>query len=427
MSTGPAHRASAWRPGPAAAPEPAGGLPLSVAFGAADEPAAAAPPAAAVLEAAVAELAWHAGGAWTWQSRAMNRPSRLLGEDARTVLEEAGERHRALRRAQAVVVAAAGAAEGRLAQAVEAIGTPDVDRELLGATSSSASTRLVQDLGRLAAGELTLADFVTRHGHLGAAAGRLDAPSWREDPAPVRALAAAYTGRPQPPVAPRAAAAARRLREPAGDDRTTAARVVAAQASGLAAQRATGRGALLRVVDVGRAAARGYGRWLTGQGALEAEQDVFLFTLQELRTLPATAMAGLAAARRGLNEGNGQTTATPLPVNPSGVVTAGVRLSGGGASAGVATGTVRVLDAPDARAVHQDTVLVCRRPDPGFTAVLPLGAAVVTSGRGVLGHTAIACRSLGLPCVVLGAEGGLLRDGMRVRVDGRAGSVDVLA
>jgi phosphoenolpyruvate synthase/pyruvate phosphate dikinase len=60
--------------------------------------------------------------------------------------------------------------------------------------------------------------------------------------------------------------------------------------------------------------------------------------------------------------------------------------------------------------------------------LFPLAEAVVTDVGSQLSHAAIVCRELGLPCVANTRNGtARLRDGMRVRVEGSAGTVTVLS
>jgi phosphohistidine swiveling domain-containing protein len=73
------------------------------------------------------------------------------------------------------------------------------------------------------------------------------------------------------------------------------------------------------------------------------------------------------------------------------------------------------------------TVMVCKATDPGWASLFPLAQAVITDVGSALSHAAIVCRELGLPCVANTRTGTRhLRDGMRVRVNGSTGVVDVL-
>ena len=77
--------------------------------------------------------------------------------------------------------------------------------------------------------------------------------------------------------------------------------------------------------------------------------------------------------------------------------------------------------------IDEGTVLVGRATDPSWASLFPLAEAMVTDVGSAMSHAAIVCRELGLPCVA-GTRNGTttLRDGMRVRVDGTTGRVEIL-
>jgi pyruvate,water dikinase len=97
-------------------------------------------------------------------------------------------------------------------------------------------------------------------------------------------------------------------------------------------------------------------------------------------------------------------------------------------SAGVVEGPVRVLaDAADGNQLRRGDVLVTTVTNVGWTPLFPRLAAVVTDVGAPLSHAAIVARELGIPAVVgCGNATMRLRTGDRVRVDGSAGTVEVL-
>lgn len=109
-------------------------------------------------------------------------------------------------------------------------------------------------------------------------------------------------------------------------------------------------------------------------------------------------------------------------------VTAGTTLSGDPGSSGVATGRARVvLDPADASSLEPGEILVAPLTDPSWTPLfLPAGAVVVNVGA-LMSHAVIVARELAIPCVVA-VEGATtkLTDGMLIKVDGTAGTVEVL-
>ncbi len=97
-------------------------------------------------------------------------------------------------------------------------------------------------------------------------------------------------------------------------------------------------------------------------------------------------------------------------------------------SAGIVEGVVRVLlDADDPTRLQPGEVLVTTVTNVGWTPLFPRAAAVVTDVGAPLSHAAIVARELGIPAVVgCGNATMLLHTGDRVRVDGGAGTVEVL-
>jgi rifampicin phosphotransferase len=105
---------------------------------------------------------------------------------------------------------------------------------------------------------------------------------------------------------------------------------------------------------------------------------------------------------------------------------AGVR--GFPGSAGVVEARARVLrDAADGAALQPGEVLVTTVTNVGWTPLFPRAAAVITDVGAPLSHAAIVARELGIPAVVgCGNATMRLNTGDLVRVDGTAGTVEVL-
>jgi pyruvate,water dikinase len=94
----------------------------------------------------------------------------------------------------------------------------------------------------------------------------------------------------------------------------------------------------------------------------------------------------------------------------------------------VVEGTARVLGSvAEADRLRPGDVLVATVTNVGWTPLFPRAAAVVTDVGAPLSHAAIVARELGIPAVVgCGNATARIRSGDRVRVDGAAGTVDVL-
>ena len=100
-----------------------------------------------------------------------------------------------------------------------------------------------------------------------------------------------------------------------------------------------------------------------------------------------------------------------------------------GASPGVYTGTARLVAGPaEFGRLRRGDVLVTATTTESFNIVLPLLGAIVTDSGGLLSHAAIVSREYGIPGVVGCRDAtALIAEGARVRVDGTAGEVVVLA
>ena len=84
------------------------------------------------------------------------------------------------------------------------------------------------------------------------------------------------------------------------------------------------------------------------------------------------------------------------------------------------------------RASHDDLnlngeILVTSRTDPGWVPLYPSVSGLLVERGSLLSHSAIVAREMGLPAIV-GIQGltQTLRTGMRIRMDGKAGTIRVL-
>ncbi len=104
------------------------------------------------------------------------------------------------------------------------------------------------------------------------------------------------------------------------------------------------------------------------------------------------------------------------------------RLSGLGVSPGTWEGTARICSTQeDLIRIQQGDVLVAQTTTVAINGALPLLGAIVTDRGGALCHAAIVCREFGIPGVVgTGQATKRITDGARLRVDGTAGTVEVL-
>ena len=101
------------------------------------------------------------------------------------------------------------------------------------------------------------------------------------------------------------------------------------------------------------------------------------------------------------------------------------RLQGVGTSRGRYRGTARFIESlDDAAKLGDGEVLVVEYSDVAWTPLFPRAGAVITSAGGMLAHSSITARELGLPCVSSVPKARFL-DGATVVVDGYSGEVIV--
>ena len=100
-------------------------------------------------------------------------------------------------------------------------------------------------------------------------------------------------------------------------------------------------------------------------------------------------------------------------------------LKGIPASPGRVEGIVRVISFPDAIGrTKKGEILIASWTNPAYLPAMLKASAIVTDRGGILSHPAIVARELGIPAVVGTLEATkLLRDGMKVVVDGTKGIV----
>jgi pyruvate,water dikinase len=346
-----------------------------------------------------------------------------------------------------------------LARLIETVGVGEI-AVLSG--SGGAEMAIVGDIWKASRGEITVAQVVENHGFHGPREGEISARVWREEPAPLERMIAEYARQDesQNPLArdERNRAARTQMQRELIAAVPAARRPATTLLLSLAAQRIPLRGvakrAFLQSLDVGRGAARRAGEHLAASGALNDPEDIFYLTGDEwARTVPANAngrsgtlppdVTDLIANRRRRRseyeqlriESNwkGVPAATPVASSASGAAEpsaiTGERgaVTGLGVSAGVAEGVVRVVTDPAFADVEPGDVLVSSTTDPSWSSIMFICSALVVDIGGPLSHAAVVARELGVPCVVNTRDGTeRLRTGDRVRVDGAAGTVEII-
>jgi pyruvate,water dikinase len=311
--------------------------------------------------------------------------------------------------------------------------------ELVAGYGGHEESETVKDMWHLSRGKLDLDTFLARHGYHGWREGELSNRSWREDPSMVLGQVEAYRTRPdsadphlgESERMSNRATLERRFIAGLPPSRRLQGRVVLKLASIYLPMRGVSKTAFLQALDVGRSAIRRVGEKLVHDGRLDDPDDAFYLTRDELRRVPANARE-LVAERRAIRA-RYQRIDVPgawkgLPDQIDLRQREVVELIGGTpASPGTVEGRARVvLNAKDAKMEERD-VLIARDTDPAWASLMFLSSALVADIGGVMSHTAVVARELGIPCVVntkLATRA--INTGDRVRIDGAKGTVEIL-
>lgn len=307
---------------------------------------------------------------------------------------------------------------------------------------SHAESQVVQDLWDCSRGRVPLAEVVARHGFHGPGEGHVHGTVWRQDARPLERVLETYRGMrdERDPVRESALRTGERLEAEAqllaslGRRERPVARMVLRLAERYLPLRGGCKAAFLQSLDVCRATAARIGDVLVAAGHLADADDVYYLTCDELLTtsLPQN-MASAVAIRRAQRE---RYLDIDLPVawrgDPVPMVRAEpaqrlTRLTGAGVSGGQTTGRARVVLDPLDIEMEIGDVLVAHTTDPSWAPVMYPAAALVVEIGGQLSHAAVVARELGIPCVMgVPAAMTAIRDGEVVRVDGSAGTVEIL-
>ncbi|AYF73827.1 phosphoenolpyruvate synthase [Nocardia yunnanensis] len=292
-------------------------------------------------------------------------------------------------------------------------------------------------------------DYLDRYGYRSLDELKLETPDLRENPANLFVMLRSAVGRVGDTVtANRADEADAYLDAHLGHGvRRRVYERLRAKVNRCAAHRERLRFCRTRAFGMVKRMIRVMGRDLVARDVLDEFDDVFQLTVHELRgcyegadtaTLRAT-VAGRKALRA-----KASTLVAParfrtvgprlsnvelaeqgwVPITAADAATPGTVLAGTPSAAGIVEGAAVIVDEPRDVA---GGILVAYRTDPGWVAALPSASALIIERGSPLTHVAIVARELGVPTVVQIPEvTRRLRTGMRLRVDGAAGTVTVL-
>lgn len=288
--------------------------------------------------------------------------------------------------------------------------------------------------------------FLVGYGHRAVAEIDLGMPRWAEEPDHILGMISNYLREENPEQAPDRQFA--RAAEHAEDrirslvERAAARSRWRAQLLGLALRRVRELSGLrelpkfniiMVLAEMHRQLSR-IGAELARSGSIAAADDVFFLDFDEVRVgLRGGNLAGIVAGRRRLYDQELRRRHIPRILLSDGTdVEAAMRaqspasaaLSGTPASAGTATGRVRVVLDPVGAHLEPGEILVAPSTDPGWTPLFLTAGALVMEMGGVISHGAVVAREYGIPAVVGVPDATTrLQTGQTVTVDGGEGTI----
>jgi phosphohistidine swiveling domain-containing protein len=378
-----------------------------------------------------------------WWRSAVERVGGLDEHGTRTLLQDAFARlDRACGMQIVSTFAAVQPVHDALERVIEHVGA--VDASAITAPVGGAEMEVVGDIWRASRGEFEVDEVVRRHGFHGPMEGELSSVVWRERDAPLQRMVEQYAARSDEHSPERLEATRLRDRQLAErgllDGTTPAQRPLVRLLLELGRRRLHLRGvakrSMLQAFDATRACSRRLGTHLAAGGRLADPEDVFYLTRDELvGTLPpdASELVALRRERRRIYEtltlpNNWAGEPTPVRIGDAGVADKdATTITGLGVSEGIVEGPARVVTDPGFAEVEPDEILVSPTTDPSWASIMFISAALVVDIGGALSHAAVVARELGIPCVVnTGVGTKAIRTGDLVRVDGEAGTVEIL-
>ena len=95
---------------------------------------------------------------------------------------------------------------------------------------------------------------------------------------------------------------------------------------------------------------------------------------------------------------------------------------------GIVEGIVKHISSPQDNLDLNGEILVADRTDPGWVPLYPSISGLLVERGSLLSHSAIVAREMGIPAVVsIPGLTKVLKTGMRVRIDGKAGTIKILS
>ncbi|KLU59015.1 phosphoenolpyruvate synthase [Peptococcaceae bacterium CEB3] len=175
------------------------------------------------------------------------------------------------------------------------------------------------------------------------------------------------------------------------------------------------------------------------RGIFRSEEDVFYLTLEEIIALEEGRFAGnveeYIAGIKKRYEQYEKLTPPRVMTSEGEIITGKLRdiqapegaLVGLPVSAGIVEGIARVVVKLEDAKLNPGEILVAPYTDPGWTPLFTSAIGLITEIGGMMTHGSVVAREYGIPAVVgIDKATEIIKDGVRVRVNGTEGYVQIL-
>ncbi|WP_432666626.1 PEP/pyruvate-binding domain-containing protein [Wukongibacter baidiensis] len=190
---------------------------------------------------------------------------------------------------------------------------------------------------------------------------------------------------------------------------------------------------IVQALDVSRRVILEQGKSYQQRGLLDEAEDIFFLrkrdilsgqilkeTVRRNKEVYIKEMARNSIPRIVLN--TGETFYSAQKFDPKSKVLQGIALSGG-----IYEGRVRVVFNPSTSELKEGEILVTESTNPAWTPLFMSAKGLIMEYGGPLSHGGIVAREYGIPAVVgIPSVTDLLKDGQLVRVNGEAGTIEIL-
>ncbi|WP_028546131.1 phosphoenolpyruvate synthase [Paenibacillus taiwanensis] len=178
---------------------------------------------------------------------------------------------------------------------------------------------------------------------------------------------------------------------------------------------------------------------LVKQGVLIHETDIFFLSIEQVIALIDGSndldVRTTVAERKRLNEIDHERFVPRVITSEGEVLTGKVKggrapegaLAGTAVSAGVVEGIARIVLKPEKAQLNPGEILVAPFTDPGWTPLFAAAVGLVIEVGGLMSHGSVIAREYGIPAVA-GIDNAtvVIKDGVRLRLNGTEGYVEVL-